>query len=238
MAQRQLQFFAYTLYCPSDEGDRPFKTHQEALQRLQDLGFWVNPHRQRVQSLQEVQAYYEQWEQQRRELPYLTDGVVVKLNDIPLQERLGFTQKAPRWAIALKYPAEEVPTTVESVSFQVGRTGAVTPVANLKPVQLAGTTVSRASLHNGDRLRELDLHYGDTVVVRKAGEIIPEVVRVLPKLRPEGAEAVKMPNHCPECQEPLIKPQDEAVTRCINRSCPAILRGGPETLGQSGGVGY
>ena len=123
VAQRQLQFFAYTLYCPSDEGDRPFKTHQEALQRLQDLGFWVNPHRQRVQSLQEVQAYYEQWEQQRRELPYLTDGVVVKLNDIPLQERLGFTQKAPRWAIALKYPAEEVPTTVESVSFQVGRTG-------------------------------------------------------------------------------------------------------------------
>ena len=108
-------------------------------------------------------------------------------------------------------------------------------MANLKPVQLAGTTVSRASLHNGDRLRELDLHYGDTVVVRKAGEIIPEVVRVLPKLRPEGAEAVKMPNHCPECQEPLIKPQDEAVTRCINRSCPAILRGGPETLGQSGG---
>ncbi len=236
VAQRQLRFFAYTLYCPSDEGDRPFRTHQDALQQLQDFGFRVNPHRQLARSIEEINAYYEQWEQQRRDLPYLTDGVVVKLNDIALQQRLGFTQKAPRWAIALKYPAEEVPTTVESVSFQVGRTGAVTPVANLKPVQLAGTTVSRASLHNGDRLRELDLHHGDTVVVRKAGEIIPEVVRVLPKLRPEGAEAVKMPNHCPECQQPLFKPQDEAVMRCVNRSCPAILRGALKHWGSRGAL--
>ncbi|OAB59795.1 DNA ligase (NAD(+)) LigA [Phormidium willei BDU 130791] len=236
VAQRQLQFFAYTLYIPSDEGDRPFRTHQEALQRLQDLGFQVNPHRQVAHSIEEIQAYYERWEQDRRDLPYLTDGVVVKLNKISLQHRLGFTQKAPRWAIALKYPAEEVPTTVASVSFQVGRTGAVTPVANLNPVQLAGTTVSRASLHNGDRLRELDLHIGDTVVVRKAGEIIPEVVRVLPKLRPEGAQAVQMPNHCPECQEALVKPQDEAVTRCINRSCPAILRGALKHWGSRGAL--
>ncbi|WP_159790433.1 NAD-dependent DNA ligase LigA [Sodalinema gerasimenkoae] len=241
VAQRQLQFFAYTLYCPSDdgpsdEGDRPFHTHQEALQRLQELGFWVNPNRQLAHSIEDIQAYYEQWGQERRDLPYLTDGVVVKLNDIALQRRLGFTQKAPRWAIALKYPAEEVPTTVQSVDFQVGRTGAVTPVANLNPVQLAGTTVSRASLHNGDRLRELDLHYGDTVVVRKAGEIIPEVVRVLPKLRPDGAEAVKMPNHCPECQQPLVKPQDEAVTRCVNRSCPAILRGALKHWGSRGAL--
>ncbi len=236
VAQRQLQFFAYTLYIPSDEGDRPFPTHQEALQRLQDLGFQVNPHRQVAHSLEEIQAYYERWEQDRRDLPYLTDGVVVKLNEISLQHRLGFTQKAPRWAIALKYPAEEVPTTVASVSFQVGRTGAVTPVANLNPVQLAGTTVARASLHNGDRLRELDLHIGDTVVVRKAGEIIPEVVRVLPKLRPEGAQAVQMPNHCPECQEALVKPQDEAVTRCINRSCPAILRGALKHWGSRGAL--
>ncbi|MGM0456675.1 MAG: NAD-dependent DNA ligase LigA, partial [Cyanobacteriota bacterium] len=144
VAQRQLQFFAYTLYIPSDEGDRPFPTHQDALQRLQDFGFQVNPHRQLAHSLEEIQAYYERWEQDRRDLPYLTDGVVVKLNEISLQHRLGFTQKAPRWAIALKYPAEEVPTTVASVSFQVGRTGAVTPVANLNPVQLAGTTVARA----------------------------------------------------------------------------------------------
>lgn len=241
VAQRQLQFFAYTLYLPSDdgpsdEGDRPFRTHQEALQRLQELGFQVNPHRQVAHSIEEIQVYYERWQQQRRELPYLTDGVVVKLNDIALQNRLGFTQKAPRWAIALKYPAEEVPTVVHSVDFQVGRTGAVTPVANLKPVQLAGTTVSRASLHNGDRLRELDLHLGDTVVVRKAGEIIPEVVRVLPKLRPEGAEAVEMPNHCPECQQLLIKPQNEAVTRCLNRSCPAILRGALKHWGSRGAL--
>lgn len=241
VAQRQLQFFAYTLYLPSDDGpsdkgDRPFCTHQEALQRLQELGFQVNPHRQVAHSIEEIQVYYERWEQQRRELPYLTDGVVVKLNDIALQHRLGFTQKAPRWAIALKYPAEEVPTVVHSVDFQVGRTGAVTPVANLKPVQLAGTTVSRASLHNGDRLRELDLHLGDTVVVRKAGEIIPEVVRVLPKLRPKGAQTVKMPNHCPECQQPLVKPQNEAVTRCVNSSCPAILRGALKHWGSRGAL--
>jgi len=241
VAQRQLQFFAYTLYIPSDDGpsqkgDRPFPTHQEALQRLQELGFQVNPHRQVAHSIEEIQAYYERWEQDRRDLPYLTDGVVVKLNDVSLQRRLGFTQKAPRWAIALKYPAEEVPTTVVSVDFQVGRTGAVTPVANLNPVQLAGTTVARASLHNGDRLRELDLHLADTVVVRKAGEIIPEVVRVLPKLRPEGAQAVQMPNHCPECNEALVKPQNEAVTRCINRSCPAILRGALKHWGSRGAL--
>lgn len=223
--RRQLQFFAYTLYIPDADGDRPFSSHEEALQQLQDFGFLVNPNRIRCHSLDEVAQYYDRWDSQRRQLPYMTDGVVVKLNDIELQQRLGFTQKAPRWAIALKYPAEEVPTTVESVTVQVGRTGALTPVANLNPVQLAGTTVSRATLHNGDRLRELDLHLGDTVVVRKAGEIIPEVVRVLADLRPENAPAVEMPNSCPECGQPVVKPEDEAVTRCVNASCPAILRG-------------
>jgi DNA ligase (NAD+) len=121
----------------------------------------------------------------------MTDGVVVKLNSVALQQQLGFTQKFPRWAVALKYPAEELPTIVESVTVQVGRTGALTPVAELKPVQLAGTTVSRATLHNSDRLDELNLHLGDTVIVRKLGEIIPEVVRVLPELRPENAPRFK-----------------------------------------------
>ncbi|MBP0000677.1 MAG: NAD-dependent DNA ligase LigA [Cyanobacteria bacterium SID2] len=223
--QRQLQFFAYTLYIPGEDGDRPFHTHQEALQKLQNFGFLVNPNQTICRSIEEVAQYYDRWDSQRRELPYMTDGVVVKLNSIDLQQRLGFTQKAPRWAIALKYPAEEVPTTVESVTVQVGRTGALTPVANLKPVQLAGTTVSRATLHNGDRIAELNLHLGDTVVVRKAGEIIPEVVRVLPELRPENAPAVEMPKTCPECNQPVVKPEDEAVTRCVNASCPAILRG-------------
>jgi DNA ligase (NAD+) len=155
----------------------------------------------------------------------MTDGVVVKLNSIRLQNQLGFTQKFPRWAIALKFPAEEAPTVVENVSVNVGRTGALTPVAELRPVQLAGTTVSRATLHNSDRIAELDLHIGDTIVVRKAGEIIPEVVRVLPELRPAHAQRFQMPNHCPVCGEPVVRQEGEAVTRCINASCPAILKG-------------
>ncbi|MBP0004961.1 MAG: NAD-dependent DNA ligase LigA [Cyanobacteria bacterium SBC] len=234
--QRQLQFFAYTLYIPGEDGDRPFHTHQEALQKLQNFGFLVNPNQTICRSIEEVAQYYDRWDSQRRELPYMTDGVVVKLNSIDLQQRLGFTQKAPRWAIALKYPAEEVPTTVESVTVQVGRTGALTPVANLKPVQLAGTTVSRATLHNGDRIAELDLHVGDTVVVRKAGEIIPEVVRVLPELRPENAPVVEMPTSCPECSQPVFKPEGEAVTRCVNTSCPAILRGSLEHWASRGAL--
>jgi DNA ligase (NAD+) len=158
----------------------------------------------------------------------MTDGVVVKINPLALQEKLGFTQKFPRWAIALKYPAEEAPTVVERISVNVGRTGAVTPLAEMQPVQLAGTTVSRATLHNRDRIAELDIRVGDTVIVRKAGEIIPEVVRVLYELRPSGTQPFEMPTHCPECGQPLVKPEDEAVTRCINASCPAILRKGLE----------
>ncbi|PSN18422.1 DNA ligase, partial [filamentous cyanobacterium CCP5] len=195
------------------------------LELLTTMGFRVNPNGQLCQSAQAVQDYYDGWATRRMELPYLTDGVVVKLNSFALQDKLGFTQKFPRWAIALKYPAEEAPTVVQAVKFQVGRTGAVTPVARLNPVLLAGTTVSRASLHNGDRLAELDLHIGDTVVVRKAGEIIPEVVRVLADLRPDDAQPVRMPSHCPECGESLVKPEGEAVTRCINNSCPAIVQG-------------
>jgi DNA ligase (NAD+) len=155
----------------------------------------------------------------------MTDGVVVKINSFALQERLGFTQRFPRWAIALKYPAQEAPTRVESITVQVGRTGALTPVAELNPVQLAGTTVSRATLHNSSRIQELDLHIGDTVIVRKAGEIIPEVVRVLPELRPQHAQRFQMPSNCPVCGQPVIRPAGEAVTRCINTSCEAILKG-------------
>ena len=195
------------------------------LELLQKLGFKVNPNNQVCSSLNEVEVYYQYWNQERHNLPYLTDGIVVKLNSLPIQKKLGFTQKFPRWAIALKYPAEEIPTIVQAVTVQVGRTGALTPVAELKPVQLAGTTVQRASLHNSDRLAELDLHIGDTIIVRKAGEIIPEVVKVLPELRPKKAQRFQMPTHCPECSQPVIKPRDEAVTRCINTSCPAILRG-------------
>lgn len=199
-------------------------TQWEALETLQKMGFRVNPNRQLCRSLAEVEAYYNAWSTQRADLPYMTDGVVVKLNAFELQNRLGFTQKFPRWAVALKYPAEEAPTVVERIGVNVGRTGAVTPLAELRPVQLAGTTVSRATLHNADRIAELDIRVGDTVVVRKAGEIIPEVLRVLPELRPAQAQPFTMPTHCPECGQPLFREPDEAVIRCVNTSCPAILK--------------
>jgi DNA ligase (NAD+) len=211
--------------------DTPYpkpQTQWDCLELLNQMGFRVNPERSRCADLQAVQDYCDRWFTDRHNLSYLTDGVVVKINSLALQEQLGFTQKFPRWAIALKYPAEEAPTVVENISVNVGRTGAVTPLAEMRPVQLAGTTVSRATLHNADRVAELDIRMGDTVIVRKAGEIIPEVVRVLYELRPAGTQPFQMPTHCPECDQPLVKPEDEAVTRCINVSCPAILRKGVE----------
>ncbi len=177
VAARRLDFFAYTLHLPPGE---PAPTSQwQSLQWLQTAGFRVNPNAELLPDLAAVAAFFSSWDEQRRALAYATDGVVVKLNELRLQDAAGFTQKAPRWAIALKYAAEEAPSRLLRLSCQVGRTGVITPVAEFEPVALAGTSVSRASLHNADRLAELDLHSGDTIVVRKAGEIIPEVVRVL-----------------------------------------------------------
>lgn len=248
VAQRRLDFFAYTLHLPGNKeqhGERKdqggmqgepdsglvlhpsaaIPSQWDALEFLHTLGFRVNPNRQLCSSMAAVQEFSSYWEQARFKLPYMTDGLVVKLNSLALQEQLGFTQKFPRWAIALKYPAEEAPTVVETITIQVGRTGALTPVADLRPVPLAGTTVARATLHNADFIADLDVRLGDTVIVRKAGEIIPEVVRVLTELRVAGAEPFRMPLHCPVCGQPVVKPQAEAVTRCVNASCPAILRG-------------
>ncbi len=234
VSQRQLDFFAYTLQVPDgktdamDSASLPAnlpQTQWESLEFLKRMGFRVNPERSCARSLQDVQDYCDRWSIDRTQLRYMTDGVVIKINSLALQSQIGFTQKFPRWAIALKYPAEEAPTILESITPQVGRTGAITPVAELRPVQLAGTTVSRATLHNRDRIAELDCRIGDTVIVRKAGEIIPEVVRVLIELRPANSQPYEMPSHCPVCAQPVVKPEDEAVTRCINTSCPAILRG-------------
>jgi DNA ligase (NAD+) len=224
VSDRQLDFFAYTVYFPGS--DLP-EVHSQltALEWLQNAGFRVNPNRENCADLQAVQHYCEKWNTDRHDLPYMTDGVVIKVNEFNLQEKLGFTHKFPRWAIAYKYPAEEAPTILESITFQVGRTGAITPVAELRPVELAGTTVSRATLHNADRLLELDLHLGDTVIVRKAGEIIPEVVTVLSELRQAGAIQCKLPIECPACHSIVVRPEGEAVTRCLNSSCPAIVRG-------------
>jgi DNA ligase (NAD+) len=225
VAARQLSFFAYTLHLPDTPHQEQPQTQLEALKQLEQWGFQVNPNCCHCQDAAEVVAYYDRWDRERHHLPYMTDGVVVKLNCVAIQTQLGFTQKFPRWAIALKYPAEEVPTTVRAITVQVGRTGALTPVAELEPVAIAGTIVARATLHNGDRIADLDLHIGDTVIVRKAGEIIPEVVRVLRDLRPTTASPYTLPTVCPECGSPTVKPEDEVVTRCVNSSCPAIVRG-------------
>lgn len=220
--QRKLQFFAYTVHLPTQN---TLNSQWEALEKLREIGFLVNPNRQLCDSLEDVYQYCQNWEIKRKNLPYLTDGVVVKINSYSLQTTLGFTQKFPRWAIALKYPAEEAPTVVEDIIVNVGRTGAVTPMAVMKPVQLAGTTVQRATLHNCDRIAELDLRIGDTVVIRKAGEIIPEVLRVLHDLRPAHSQPYKFPEYCPECNSKLVHPHGEAIIRCLNSSCPAIIKG-------------
>ncbi|MBD2577015.1 NAD-dependent DNA ligase LigA [Oscillatoria sp. FACHB-1406] len=222
--RRRLAFFAYTLHLPEATPNPP-QSQWQALEYLQHIGFSVNPNRKLCQSLAEVETYFQQWDSGRKSLPYMTDGVVVKLNSFPLQERLGFTNKFPRWAIALKYPAEEVPTVVREITVNIGRTGAATPMAIMEPVQVAGTTVQRATLHNQDRIAELDIRVGDTVIIRKAGEIIPEVVRVLLELRPPDTQAYTMPKNCPECDSQLVRPAGESVTRCLNSSCSAILRG-------------
>jgi DNA ligase (NAD+) len=222
VAQRKLDFFAYTLHLPDETHlDR----HWESLELLQQMGFKVNPHRELCADLAAVGGYYDRWNTDRLNLAYMTDGVVVKINSLFLQRELGFTNKFPRWAVALKYPAEEAPTRVLDISVNVGRTGAITPLAHLEPVQLGGTTVQRATLHNGDRIVQLDLRIGDTVIVRKAGEIIPEIVRVLTDLRPSGAQVFKMPTQCPVCESLAVKPEHEAVLRCVNPSCAAILKG-------------
>ncbi len=230
VSSRNLDFFAYTMYLPDDwlasppDPDKP-KEQWEALRWLQLSGFKVNPNAKQLSGLSELEDFFQYWEQDRHDLAYATDGVVVKLNQLALQEAVGFTQKAPRWAIALKYPAEEAPTKLLSLTFQVGRTGALTPVAEFEPVILAGTTVAKATLHNADRLESLDLFKGDTIIVRKAGEIIPEVVCVLKDLRPSTSERLLLPTTCPECQSNLVRETGQSVTKCINSSCPAILRG-------------
>jgi DNA ligase (NAD+) len=222
VAQRKLDFFAYTLHLPTQAD---LHRHLESLELLEQMGFKVNPHRMLCPNLEGVGEYYDRWNTERLNLAYMTDGVVVKINDLSLQQELGFTNKFPRWAVALKYPAEEAPTRVLDISVNVGRTGAITPLAHLQPVQLGGTTVQRATLHNGDRIAQLDIRIGDTVIIRKAGEIIPEVVRVLTDLRHPGTLVFKMPTNCPVCDSVVVKSEKEAVLRCNNPSCAAILKG-------------
>jgi len=219
-ARRRLDAFLYAIAAGPEIPPSQSKT----LDRLRELGFPVNPHSRRCASFEEVRAFLDEWESKRRELGFETDGVVVKVDDRALQEKLGATAKSPRWALAYKFPAEEKTTVVRDITFQVGRTGVLTPVAHLDPVLLAGTTVKRATLHNYEDLSRKDVRVGDTVVVEKGGDVIPKVVRVLLDRRPADAAPFAMPAVCPVCGDPVAREEGEVATRCVNPACPAVVR--------------
>ena len=230
VASRKLDFFAYSLYFPEnwESTDSNFKkpiSQSESLAFLKNIGFKVNTTYETKKTLNDANEYYKYWEVNKDFLAYATDGIVVKIDKFEIQNLLGATNKAPRWAIAVKYPAEEKATKLRKIIFQVGRSGAVTPVAEFESIELAGTSVNRATLHNAKRLASLDLHYEDTIIVRKAGEIIPEVIRVIKEFRKVDAKLVQLPQNCPECNSKLIRESNEAITKCINHRCPAKLKG-------------
>ncbi|RNL54246.1 NAD-dependent DNA ligase LigA [Pedobacter jejuensis] len=222
VAKRPLDGFIYFLYTDKNE----FKTHWDSLNAVKDWGFHVCEHNRLVNNIDDVLAFIHHWEEERFKLSYDIDGIVIKVNSYAQQQELGFTAKSPRWAISYKYKAAEVETILEKVTYQVGRTGAVTPVANLKPVLLAGTTVKRATLHNANEIERLDLHEGDTVYVEKGGEIIPKIIRVNLDKRKSGTEKVKYLHNCPECGTELIRKEGEAVHYCPNdEGCPPQIIG-------------
>ena len=223
VSDRKLDIFCYQLLF---DGAPAFATHNEALEWMDHHGFKVNPNHRLCSSIDEVISYCEEWGEKRDGLNYEIDGVVVKVNQMAVQEELGSTAKSPRWAIAYKYPARQVSTRLLDVIYQVGRTGAITPVAVLEPVQLAGTTVSRASLHNSDEMQRLGVMKGDWVFIEKSGEIIPQVIKVIIEKRTGQETDFRFPTHCPVCETGLVKPEDEAVTRCPNPDCMAKLREG------------
>jgi DNA ligase (NAD+) len=218
-ASRRLDYYTYFLL----SGGQPAATsHWQALDELAHLGFKVNPYRKLCENVDEVLAFCTEWEARRETLPYEIDGVVVKVDSVDQQQRLGFTAKAPRWAIAYKYPARQAVTTVEGIEVQVGRTGALTPVAYLKPVEVGGVTVGRATLHNEDEIERLGLEIGDSVVIERSGDVIPKVVRVhsLGSYR----KKFRMPTHCPVCGGAVVREEGEAASRCININCSARLK--------------
>jgi len=223
VADRRLDIFCYSLLF---DGAPAFATHHESLEWMRERGFKVNPHRRHCRTIEDVVAFCNEWETRRDELSYEIDGVVVKVNQVAVQDELGATSKSPRWAIAYKFPARQASTRLLDVIYQVGRTGAVTPVAVLEPVLLAGTTVSRASMHNADEMKRLGVMRGDFVFIEKSGEIIPQVVKVIVERRTGEEAEFEFPTQCPVCDAALIKPEGEAVTRCPNPDCPARLREG------------
>lgn len=222
VAKRKLDCYLYYLLGEANK----VETHAEAINKLERWGFRVSPTYKKCKSIQEVLNYIQAWEKKRHELPLETDGVVIKVNSLEQQARLGFTAKSPRWAIAYKYKAESISTRLNGITYQVGRTGAVTPVAELEPVFLAGTTVKRASLHNANEIARLDLHIGDFVFVEKGGEIIPKVTGVDVAKRSAGVKKVVYIDRCPECHAVLIRQEGEANHYCPNeKGCPPQIKG-------------
>ncbi|MFL6555675.1 MAG: NAD-dependent DNA ligase LigA, partial [Bacillus sp. (in: firmicutes)] len=223
-ASRRLDVFLYGIGNISENSG--IDSHSEGLDYLDRLGFKTNQERSNCATIEEVIEYVNSWVEKRPHLPYEIDGIVIKVDSYAHQAALGTTAKSPRWAIAYKFPAEEVVTTLLDIELSVGRTGVITPTAILEPVKVAGTTVQRASLHNEDLIREKDIKLGDKVVVKKAGDIIPEVVNVLADQRTGEEVEFHMPTHCPECDSELVRFEGEVALRCINPKCPAQLREG------------
>jgi DNA ligase (NAD+) len=222
VASRKLSLFIYTLL----EAEKYGITGQfEALEKMKELGFPVNDSYKKFSDIESVIKYINSWEEKRHDLPYAVDGMVIKVNEFDKQEILGMTAKSPRWAIAYKFKAEQAKTRLKAITVQVGRVGALTPVAELEPVRLAGTIVKRATLHNGDEIERKDIRVGDMVIVEKAGEIIPEVVGVDAKMRTGIEKVFVMPSQCPVCGAKVMREETEKVTRCMNVKCPAQLEG-------------
>ncbi|WP_453991980.1 NAD-dependent DNA ligase LigA [Bacillus nitroreducens] len=222
-ASRNLDIFLYSI---ADTRNLGVDSHSEGLDLLDEVGFKTNRERRKCNTIEEVLDYIEEWTVKRPSLAYDIDGIVIKVDSFDQQDELGFTAKSPRWAIAYKFPAEEVVTKLIDIELSVGRTGVITPTAILEPVRVAGTTVQRASLHNEDLIREKDIRIGDSVVVKKAGDIIPEVVNVLVDKRTGEESEFFMPTHCPECESELVRLEGEVALRCINPKCPAQIREG------------
>jgi len=232
VAERPISLFTYTLFAPQAR----LTSHARALVLLTELGFPVNPHYRCCAGIDEVIGYWQEWEQKRDTLPYDIDGVVVKVDALTQQAELGTIAKSPRWAIAFKFTARAAETALNGISLQVGRTGAVTPVAELTPVFVGGSTVSRATLHNMDYIADLDLRIGDTVVVEKGGDVIPKVTGVISAKRPKGAKPFSMPSTCPACGSGIYRSEDESNHYCENADCPAQIRGRIEHFAARGAM--
>jgi DNA ligase (NAD+) len=217
-ATRRLDYYAYFLFT----GGAPYAgSHWESLETLEQFGFKVNPHRRLCAGVEELLEFCREWEKRREELPFETDGIVAKIDSVEQQRQLGWTARAPRWAIAFKFPAQQAQTEVLKIEVQVGRTGTLTPVAYLAPVQVGGVTVSRATLHNEDEIDRLGVQIHDTVLIERSGDVIPKVVRVVE--RPAHRQLFRMPPECPVCGGQIVRQEGEVASRCINTNCPARL---------------